>query len=64
MDWWLGCPVQRTDRNSPRHNHVRFSPSLVQPRVPIQVLALRSPVINFGNTAVRFALITVQEGES
>jgi len=23
MDWWLGCPDQRSNRNFHRHNHVR-----------------------------------------
>jgi len=26
MGWWLGSPVQRSDRSSLRHNHVIVSP--------------------------------------
>jgi len=37
MGWCLGCPVQRSDRSSRRRNHVGFSPSRVQPRVPVHV---------------------------
>jgi hypothetical protein len=40
MGWWLGCPVQRSDRSSRRRNHVGESPSRGQPRVPIPVICV------------------------
>jgi hypothetical protein len=35
--WWSGCPVQRSDKNSRRHNHM-FPPSRGQLIVPIHIL--------------------------
>ena len=40
MGWWLGFAVQRSDRSSRRRNHVRVSPSLGQPRVPVNVFGV------------------------
>jgi hypothetical protein len=42
MGWWLGCPVQRSDRNSRRHNHlgvflVSWSSASSSPRVGVEV---------------------------
>jgi len=63
MSWWLGSPVQRSDRSSRQHNHVGVSPSRVQPRVPIHVVGVevarhqQSPAI-----AVRSAPISGRAG--
>ena len=37
MGWWLGLPVQRSDRSSRRHSPVGVSPSGAKPRVPVHV---------------------------
>jgi hypothetical protein len=64
MGWWLGCPVQRSNRNSSRHNRVGVTLSRAQPRVPVQVFGVA--VIRTGNPpkqAVGSAPISGREGE-
>jgi len=40
MGWWLGCPVQRSDRILRRHNYVAISSYPVQLRVIIHVFVV------------------------
>jgi hypothetical protein len=39
MGWWLGCPVQRSDRSSCQHNHTG---SCAQPQVPVHVFDIEA----------------------
>jgi len=50
MGWWLGSPVQRSDRSSRRRSHVGVPPRLVLScEFQSTCLALRSPAIKTGN---------------
>jgi len=67
MGWWLGSPVQRSDRSSRRHNDVGVTRLVLSREFQSTCLALTSPAIKTGTPtpkqAVRSAPIGEREGQ-